>query len=423
METVEKRLSLGELIREKREKLGMTLIQLAEAADVDKGNLSRVEAGQVKRPNFENILKICSVLDIPNEKMIEKYIESIDNVIVLFSILDTLINEKKNISIIVKVATKALESPNQNTLESVEMLFNKIEGINCTSIRLALYNAITGFSKSHGMMPYIAKSLLGIYLIERDDFTKLRSTYGSGKANLFFNDFLTSEERGEFYYKLQVHAFYTNQFEESVEMGLKALNETISDTRTLANTIYVLSNGYFFLSNYEESKAYLDRYKKFLLPEVKDNVKLNEAELYAATGEHKLAISILEDTLPQCGDFALIHAVNQLIDLFFKTNNLPAIENLFKLEEKLLSIPCVTPFKKAEIGRYFKLKGKYFIQTDRIEEGINYCLEAAKRYSMIDLIENEKECLWIITNIHDTNKETETFKTMKKLKNYLEKEG
>ncbi|NBI28995.1 helix-turn-helix domain-containing protein [Chengkuizengella marina] len=425
IKAVENRLSLGELIKLYREKADMTQEKLAEKVNVDKAGLCRVETGKVKRPAWETLQKIISVLNIPEDELLEPYIENVDNVDILFSKLDGLVHkEGVNIHLIEKVSTKILQSPTDESLEVVKELYNKAKGIKCRSVRLTLYKAITGYSKSHGMMPYIAKCLLEIYLIERDDFTKLRSTYESGKANLFFNDFLTSEERGEFYYRLQVHAFYTNQFEESVEMGLKALNETISDTRTLANTIYVLSNGYFFLSNYEESKAYLDRYREFDLPEVNDNVKLNEAELYGATGEHKLAISILEDNLPNCGDFALIHAVNQLIDLYFKTNNLPKIQEiLFELEEKLLSIPCVTPFKKAELGRYFKLKGKYFIQIDEIEKGINYCLEAAKRYSMIDLVKKEKECLWIISNIHVTNKETDSFKGMEKFNIYLEKEG
>ncbi|MFS1511776.1 helix-turn-helix domain-containing protein [Chengkuizengella sp. SCS-71B] len=424
IETIENRLSLGELIKHYREKADMTQEKLAEKVNVDKAGLCRVETGKVKRPAWETLQKIISILNIPEDELLEPYIENVDNVNILFSKLDGLLHKKgANIHLIEKVATKILQLPTDESIEVVQELYNKTAGVSCPSVRLTLYKTITGYSKSHGMMPYIARCLLGIYLIERDDFTKLRSTYESGKANLFFNDFLTSEERGEFYYKLQVHAYYTNQFEESVEMGMKAMNETISDTRTLANTIGVLSNGYYRVGDYKQSKAYLDRYKKFSFPEVKDNVKLIESLLHSANGHYQLAISILEDALPNCGDFALLHAVNQLIELYFKTNNLPAIKELLKLEEKLLSIPCFNPFKKAELGYYFKHKGKYFILTDEIEKGINYCLEAAKRYAKVDLVDKEKDCLWIISDIHDTNKETKSFKAMKKLNIYLEKEG
>ncbi|NDI34653.1 hypothetical protein [Chengkuizengella sediminis] len=205
------------------------------------------------------------------------------------------------------------------------------------------------------------------------------------------------------YYKFSVHAYNLCLFEESVEMGKKALHAKISDTRMRANTIQAVCNGYYYLGDYEKAKEYLDRYKEFLLPEVKDNANVLEAMLHTAYGNHELAISILQKNLPHCGEFTLLHVVNFLFTLYLQTGNLSAIEELVQLEEKLLSITYVTPFKKAELAHYFKLKGEYFLLTEKLEVGINFYLEAAKRYSKVDLINLESECLQQITNIHTTN--------------------
>ncbi|NBI31099.1 helix-turn-helix domain-containing protein [Chengkuizengella marina] len=413
--------TLGELIRHHRKQAEMTLVQLAEAAKLTKGNLSKIESGQIKCPSYQTILKINSVLNLPLKEVIERYIGIVDKTDSLFDILDDISHNEKNIPIIEKVAIKALKSPKNDSIELVERLFQKVEGIKSSSIKLTLLKSITRFSKTHGIMPYIAKCLLKIYLIERDDFTKLRSTYDSGKVIVMeYEEFLTSEERGEMYYSFGVHAYNLYLFEESIEMCKKALNETISD-RMRANTIGAVSNSYYRLGDYKRTKKYLDQYKTFSFPEVKDNVKEIEAMLHSAHGNYQQAISLLEENLPHCGDFTLLHIVNHLIRLYLQTNNLPKIQELIELEEKLLSIPCVTPFKKSELALYFRLKGEYYILIKRVEEGINYCLESAKRYANIDLVNKEKESLSIIMNTQVINKEFMASLTIEKVGNYYKK--
>ncbi|MDP5272789.1 helix-turn-helix domain-containing protein [Chengkuizengella axinellae] len=419
MITTYKPSSLGELIQYYRKQAKMTLVQLETLSEVDKANLSRIESGQIKRPSLANIQKIGSVLHIPFEELIEQYIEVEERTNILFSIFNKLVQVGKNIDVITKVARKTLEYSTEDSLELVGELYTKTGNIEDSTIRLALYQVIINYSRAHGIMPYIAKGLLQTYLIERDDFTKLRSTYVSGKGILFFEDFLSSEERGVIYYKLEVHAYNLYLFEESIEMGKKALDSTISDIRMQANTIYIICNCYYYLGDYVQTKKYLDLYKEFSLPEVKDNTYLIEAVLYSASGSHQSAISILQENLPICGNYTLPHVVNLLINLYLQENRISEIEELLQLEEKILANTYVTPFKKAELGHYFKLKGDYFILTNRTEDGINYYLEAATRYSNVDLIAKESECLRLIMNIHTNNKEKMNILTIEKLENYL----
>ncbi|NDI36450.1 helix-turn-helix domain-containing protein [Chengkuizengella sediminis] len=334
-----------------------------------------------------------------------------DRADVLFSIFNEMLQEE-SLPIITKVAMKALQSPVEDNLELVEKIYDRITAIEEPSIRLALYQVIIDYSREHGIMPYLAKGLLQAYLIERDDFTKLRSTYTLGKGILFYEEFLTSEERGQMYYKLGVHAYYLHLFEESVELGRKALDETICDTKMRANTFVAIYNSYYYLGNYEQTKKYLGLYKELPFPEVKDKPKLIEAALHSANGNHYLAISLLQDNLTKCGDDALLHVVNDLIALYLQMKNLSAIEELFQFEKKLISITYFTPFKKAELAQYSKLKGDYYILTERVEEGIDLYLEAAAGYAKVDLTSNESECFRIIQSTKAINRlrgQTSTF--------------
>ncbi|NBI31187.1 winged helix-turn-helix domain-containing protein [Chengkuizengella marina] len=326
-----------------------------------------------------------------------------DNVDIFFFILDDML-EEENLSLITKVTKKALQSSVENSLELVEKLYDWIPIIEKPSIKLALYQVIINYSRENGIMTYLAKGLLQSYLIERDDFTKFRSTYASGKGVLLFEDFLTDEERGLMYYKLGVHAYYLSLFEEGLDLCKKALVAGITENRMYANTIYGICNCYYYLGNYIQAKEYLEQYKKFSLPEVKDNAELTEARLHSANGNTYLAISILQEKLKQCGDFTLPHVVNLLITLYLQIKNISAIKEIIELDKKITSKSYVTPVKKAESAHYSKLKGDYYILTERVEQGLNSYFKAAAGYAKIDFISKENECLRFIQGTKAINR-------------------
>ncbi|MFS1513405.1 hypothetical protein VQL36_13315 [Chengkuizengella sp. SCS-71B] len=60
------------------------------------------------------------------------------------------------------------------------------------------------------------------------------------------------------------------------------------------------------------------------------------------------------------------------------------------------------------------------ILTNKVDEGINYYLDAAKRYAKVDLITKESECLRQIMNIHNINKEAIDTLTVNKLEIYYD---
>ena len=54
---------LGEMIRSRRERLGIAQLELASMAGIDPGNLSKIESGS-RRSHLDTYLKLCGHLGI-----------------------------------------------------------------------------------------------------------------------------------------------------------------------------------------------------------------------------------------------------------------------------------------------------------------------------------------------------------------------
>ncbi|WP_259391995.1 hypothetical protein [Paenibacillus thiaminolyticus] len=166
-------------------------------------------------------------------------------------------------------------------MEAVSKLYRKIDSIDNDSIKLALYNLILDYSRSHGIMPYIAKSMYQRYLIERNDFSRLKETYQNGKYILHYADFLSSEERASLYYKLGIHAYTLSNHNECIAYCKEVLKV---GGHYKADALGVLIDAYFSIGAYTESELYLLQYKNFAYPNIKENVVLMDA-FYAAKKE------------------------------------------------------------------------------------------------------------------------------------------
>lgn len=69
--TVEKTGRLGDFIREKREKLGLSRNALATAAGISHTELRRIEIGERKEPSGSTLKALARALDVPENKMLE----------------------------------------------------------------------------------------------------------------------------------------------------------------------------------------------------------------------------------------------------------------------------------------------------------------------------------------------------------------
>ncbi|MCM3337751.1 helix-turn-helix domain-containing protein [Paenibacillus sp. MER TA 81-3] len=163
--------TLGELIQCYRQKRDISLSKLQELIGIDKSSLSRIENGEIKRPDFQIIQSIAAVLGIPSDDIVELYIEIGHKSDVIYSFLQKALEAPSSASLITKIATKFLEAPNEESLDLVEKLYQTINSVNDTYIKLSLYSLIIDYSRSHGIMPYTAKGLYQRYLIERNEIS------------------------------------------------------------------------------------------------------------------------------------------------------------------------------------------------------------------------------------------------------------
>jgi transcriptional regulator with XRE-family HTH domain len=65
--------TIGQIIRNKRESLGLLLRQVAASLDIDPAILSKIERNE-RKPNKELILKLSETLDIDKEELLAQYI-------------------------------------------------------------------------------------------------------------------------------------------------------------------------------------------------------------------------------------------------------------------------------------------------------------------------------------------------------------
>ncbi|WP_159101828.1 helix-turn-helix domain-containing protein [Paenibacillus popilliae] len=219
--------TIGDIIRQYRNKADLTQSQLAGLSGVSTGYISKIETGEVERPSFNNIHSVALALHVPIDEIIKPYIELEHKFDVLFGILHEVVNIE-NTDLIVKVASACLHSKDMDSMDAIERLYHFVDQeMNSDSLKLALYDLIIRQSRGHGINKFVAKALLQKYLIERNDVTKLQSTYDSGRYVLHYVDFLSAEERVTLYYKLGVHAYHLRLFHESIELCSNNITEDI----------------------------------------------------------------------------------------------------------------------------------------------------------------------------------------------------
>lgn len=141
--------TIGELILDTRRASNMSITQLSELSGVNRGAISRLENNDVKRPEFAAIYALSVALQIPFDTIVHYYVDTEKRSDVLLHILSVSIQQNSDIDLIRKVATKYLEAPNEDSFDLTEKLYQHIDSIEDTSIKLSIYNLIVEYSRSH----------------------------------------------------------------------------------------------------------------------------------------------------------------------------------------------------------------------------------------------------------------------------------
>ncbi|MGG4394096.1 helix-turn-helix transcriptional regulator [Paenibacillus thiaminolyticus] len=413
---------LGELIQHYRQSKKLTLAKLQEAVGIDKGSLSRIENSEVKRPDFQSILSIAAVLDIPHNDVVEKYIEIGHKSEVVYTILQNELTTLEYPSLIPKIAAKFLQAPNEDSLYLVGKLYRETDTIDNDSIKLSLYDLILDYSRSHGIMPYIAKSMYQRYLIERNDFSRLKETYYSGKYILHYIEFLPQDEQLELHYKLGVHAYNLRFYSESIDHCKKVLAEEGGQSPYKIYALGVLRDAHFGIGEYKEAEMYSIQYKQFNYPQTQEQIVLMEALFNAKKGNTAQAIEQLWSFLETCSDIFILSATRHLIQLYLEQKNTEGVKAVLENSEISSSILDNTnPLTYYGYAEYLRLQGEYYLAIGEYDNYITYLMEGALYFSKINDTIKEKECLNMIIRSHIEQNIPMNMATLEKLSSYYVK--
>lgn len=416
--------TIGELIQDTRRSLNMTITQLSELSGVSRGTISRIENGEVKRPEFSSVRPLAMTLNIPFETLVDYYAEIEKRAETLLSIFQTTVRQCEDIDLIRKVATKYLESLNEDSLDLTEKLYQQINSIEDNSIKLSLYNLIIDYSRSHGIMPYIAKGLYKQYLIERYDLSRLKETYYNGKYILNYADFLSQQERIELYYKLGIQAYNLKLYHEGIEHCKKLLALNSAESPYKINALWVLRDANFALGKYEESELYSLQYKQFNYPNSQEHTVFMEALYNAVKGNTDKAIKELRAFRETCSDTFILGATRHLLQLYLEQKNFDEAKALIESSRINSSIlDKENPLTYYGYGEYQRILGEYFSAIGNIDNSINHLMEGLMCFSKIKDVNKEKECLNTIIHIHIKNNIPMMGQTLENLRNYLMEEN
>ncbi|EPY14426.1 helix-turn-helix domain-containing protein [Paenibacillus alvei] len=403
--------TLGELIQRYRYERSMTQAKLAELTRINRGSISKIENGDIKRPDYATIQPIISVLNVPLREVIDALSLTDHRSDTWFGLLHNS-TSSGDYSLSAEIASYLLASRNEESEVLLGKLFQIVQEIsNDNELKLSLLNIVITYARSHGIQRFVARGTLHKYLIERDDFSKMEATYQSGQYVLHYVEFLSREEKATLYYKLGVHAYNLKRFDECIELCKKAIIEEDADSSFSAYSTLLICNSYYRLEQYEMAEKYLKIFSLFSFSFVKENVDFMTAKL----NENKGNIELAKSQLQNCLDYSTykLNIVNSLLEIYCNNNDLNAANELIQRESDYLAQSSNTPVSISGRAHYFVNKGKYLLVLDRKKEAIENFVVSAKMFA--DLSEHKQiyECLELI--FENLKSFEDDFEMMKKI--------
>ncbi|TVX85534.1 helix-turn-helix domain-containing protein [Paenibacillus agilis] len=399
--TVVTTLTFGDLIRQHRNKAQLSLSELASLSNVNKATISRIESGEVKKPEFKTLKAIAEALQIPYETYLIFYIETEQSPNVIHGILEDAIKDMRPIATITQIAIKFLESERLDSYDATEQLFNSTQSLDNSELKLSLHQTIINYCRGRGVVPFLARSLCQVYFIERNEFSKLKDTYQSGKYVLKYKEQLPPGEYITLLYCLAVHAFVIREYLDAVKYSKAVLIS--NEEEAIAVRAYMtdlLRGSHYYLGNYDLAEKYAEEYRKCVPSVEGDNDRLLTAMINAKRGKLDLAVEQFEKSLQLCDQKFVVHIVPEYISLCFELGHINKIQNLLvTYESKILAQTYTTPMERSDVARFYKLKGDYYSKVNDINQAVSEYIEGAYAYACIDDVDNERESLRLVFNI------------------------
>ncbi|GIO01064.1 helix-turn-helix domain-containing protein [Brevibacillus laterosporus] len=383
--------TLGELVKEKREELGVSLSEVSRITGISKGVISKIENGETKRPELRTLKPIADVLNIPYEEIIEGYIKVEHR----FGILHDFLMEVAEISkpdLMEKVAVKFLESSKKDSVESLEVLFRITATFRKRDIMITLYNIIIRYARAHGESQYIAKGLYQKYMIEREELKHLEESFKVGEEVLHYADFLSHEEKITLYYRMALHAHNIKKYDKCVELGKIGHAKDSTNNELKERVALAICNSYFYTNKFEEMKKHLQIYEQLGYQFILKRIKYLRAIILAKTGQYQEAVPLLRECVEEAKDNNRLHRVNQLVEVLLSINDVNSVQEIVEREEKNFSLDFNNVYHLSELGKYFKNKGSLLVGRGLFDEGMESYLQGMNYFSKINALNDIVEC-------------------------------
>ncbi|MCM3288724.1 helix-turn-helix domain-containing protein [Paenibacillus sp. MER 180] len=132
-------LSIGELIHTYRHKQGMALSQLTTLTGIHKATISKIENGEVRRPEYATIQPLARALNVPLKEFIELYVTVERRAEPLLRVLKDVLQQGENAALVRTVGAAFLASTSDDSYTLVEQLHDFSTTVELKTMRLTLY--------------------------------------------------------------------------------------------------------------------------------------------------------------------------------------------------------------------------------------------------------------------------------------------
>jgi len=374
----------------------ITLSELAERTGVSKSVLSRIESGETKRPGFATCKKISQALQIPYASLISAYLDMTEQAEMLKFLLEEAVS-LNNRSLVRKAAQKLLETPKLDPFLALDTLLHVAKEKEEAEIKLALYDVLIDYTRRRGIPYYLAKGLLERYEIERDHFTQFEEIYRRGKELLHYIEYLHPMERITAYYRLGVHAYILDYYQECIDLCSKGIREDQTDNKHKASALIAIVNAYLRLDDLILAELYLKKYEK---SEYADYRKHHlRALLYAKKREYDEAIRLYKECLNEAKQDARISIVSDLLEVYLETGRNDLINELIDSEDHYLPVDC-HPHRIKNAAIYYQRKSMCQFSMGQIDEANDSLLKSIEYYRQLGDSEKVIECFGLLVKHH-----------------------
>ncbi|WP_232699435.1 helix-turn-helix domain-containing protein [Brevibacillus daliensis] len=384
--------TIGDIFREKRSKLDISLSELARLTGVSKSVIFKIESGDTKRPELSTVKALIAPLEITYEEVITCYIEVENRTDVLLEFLSEAI-DAHNITLIENIANKYIESCREDTYTQLETLYNFVIASTDDNVKVTLANVISKYSRQHGVLPYMVKGLYQSYMVQYRDLKLQEESFRLGEEIINYLDFLDKTDKISFLYRMAFQAHNIGKYEMCIKLGKMGHLEDETENEEKERVALAICNSFFHLNNYSELEQHLQEYESLGYRFIINGAKYLRTITLSKMGEYEEAIPLLKQLVEESRENQRLHRVNQLLEALVAVNDLSSLKEILDKEEENTFIK--TPYKHTELGNYYqytelghyyKYKARYLVAIGQFDDGINTCFKAMDYFAKINSV-------------------------------------